>query len=226
MPLRNVPIFTLAVGAIIALSVAAQDAGKQGQPLRRGPAFSQVEMLPDAPAFELQTLDGKTTRLRDYRGKAVLVNFWATYCGPCKEEMPWLIEFQKQYGPKGLVVLGIAMDDPPAPVRNFAQKMGVNYPILLGNQKLAGEYWVKGLPACIFIDRNGKITDQVPGAATRRFLENEIQLALENGAGPSPAKVGPLQPENFNARSVARAGHSLYIVSYRTRNHPDCCWCL
>jgi thiol-disulfide isomerase/thioredoxin len=188
MRLRNIPIFTLAAGAIIALSVAAQDAGKQGPPARRGPAFTGVEMLPDAPDFELQTLDGKTAHLRDYRGKAVLLNFWATYCVPCKEEMPWLIEFQKKYGPKGLVVLGIAMDDPPAPVRNFVQKMGVNYPILLGNQKLADEYWVKGLPACIFIDRNGKITDQVPGAATRGFLENEIQLALENGAGASKEK--------------------------------------
>jgi thiol-disulfide isomerase/thioredoxin len=183
MLLKNVSIFTLTACAFIALSVAAQDAGKQSQPVRRGPSFSQVEMLPDAPDFALQSLDGKTAHLSDYRGKAVVLNFWATYCGPCKEEMPWLIEFQKQYGPKGLVVVGIAMDDPPSPVRKFAQKIGVNYPILLGNQKLADQYWVKALPASIFIDRNGKITDQVPGAATRSFLENEIQLALENGAG-------------------------------------------
>lgn len=186
MRLRNVPIFLLAAGSLVAAAVAAQDPGGQvRKAASRGPAFSQVEMLPDAPDFELQTVDGKTARLRDYRGKAVLLNFWATWCVPCKDEMPWLIEFQKQYGPKGLVVLGIAMDDPPAPVRKFAQKMGVNYPVLLGNQKLADQYWVKGLPACIFIDRNGKITDQVPGAATRSFLENEIQLALENGVPPA-----------------------------------------
>ena len=64
-----------------------------------------------APDFELKSLEGKTVRLSDYHGKAVLLNFWATYCGPCKVEMPWLVELQKQYGPEGLQIVGVAMDD-------------------------------------------------------------------------------------------------------------------
>ena len=99
--------------------------------------------------------------------------------------MPWLVAFQKQYGPKGLVILGIAMEASAAPVRKFADKMELNYPVLIGAQKIADKYSVKGLPASIFIDRNGRITDQVPGGASRSFLENEIQLALENGVQPA-----------------------------------------
>jgi cytochrome c biogenesis protein CcmG/thiol:disulfide interchange protein DsbE len=139
-------------------------------------------MLPDAPDFELKTLDGKTVHLRDYQRKAVLLNFWATWCVPCKEEMPWLIDFQKQYGPKGLVILGIAMDSSSRPIKKFTDKLEVNYPILLGNQALADQYYVRALPVSVFIDRNGRITDQVPGAASKSFIEDEIQLALENGS--------------------------------------------
>ena len=141
---------------------------------------AQVEMLPDAPDFDLKTIDGKTVHLREYRGKAVLLNFWATWCVPCKQEMPWLVDFQKQYGPRGLVVLGISMDSSAEPVRRFLRKQPVNYSILMGTQATADEYFVKGLPASIYIDRNGKITDQVPGLSTRSAMENEIKLALEN----------------------------------------------
>jgi peroxiredoxin len=155
-----------------------------GHPEKHGPVFAQVEMLPDAPEFRLKTLEGKIVKLSDYRGKAVMLNFWATYCLPCKEEMPWLIDFQKQFGPKGLVVLGIAMDSTVDPIKKFTAKLEINYPILLGNQAVADQYYVKSLPVSIFVDRNGRITDQVPGAASRSFLENEIQLALENGAQP------------------------------------------
>lgn len=155
---------------------------------KRGPAPPQVEMLPDAPDFQLKTLQGKTINLGDYRGKAVLLNFWATWCVPCKAEMPSLVDFQKRYGPKGLVVLGIAMDSSIDPVKEFTEKLKINFPILLGNQALADKYYVKALPVSIFIDRNGRITDQVPEAASRSFIENEIQLALQNGAPPDPAK--------------------------------------
>ena len=141
---------------------------------------AQVEMLPDAPDFDLKTIDGKAVHLRDFRGKAVLLNFWATWCLPCKQEMPWLVEFQRQYGARGLVVLGISMDSSAEPVRRFLRKQPVNYSILMGTQATADQYFVKGLPASIYIDRNGKITDQVPGLSTRSVMVNEIKLALDN----------------------------------------------
>ncbi|MGE5322406.1 MAG: TlpA family protein disulfide reductase [Actinomycetota bacterium] len=139
-------------------------------------------MLPDAPDFTLKTPDGKTVRLKDFKGKAVVLNFWATWCVPCKHEIPWLVAFQKQYGPQGLVILGLAMDQSPPAVRKFLRNVRVNYPILMANQALADQYFVKGLPTSIYIDANGRITDQVPGASSRSVIENEIKLALSNAS--------------------------------------------
>ena len=183
--LPTVLVSVLALNTVRGAGAQSGSATPGDQPANRRPTSGQIEMLPDAPDFELKTLDGKAVHLRDYRGKAVLLNFWATYCVPCKEEMPWLVAFQKQYGPKGLVILGIAMDQSIDPIRKFAEKMEVNYPVLIGNQRIADQYYVKGLPVSIFIDRNGRITDQVSGAPKRSFLENEIQLALENGVQPT-----------------------------------------
>ena len=179
------PMLAVSVAALaIALVAGAQN--KPGQPSREGPAVlvGQAEMLPEAPNFELKDLNGRTIRLSDFRGKAVLLNFWASFCEPCKQEMPWLIEFRKQYGPKGLVILGVSMDASAAAAKKFSAGMGVNYAILMGNQQLADTYWVKGLPVSIYIDRNGRMTDQVPGQTTRSFMENEIQLALTNARYP------------------------------------------
>jgi len=181
----TVLVSALALSAMTRASAQSGDTAKGDRPASRRPVIGQVEMLPDAPDFELKSIDGKTVHLSDYRGKAVLLNFWATWCVPCKEEMPWLVAFQKQYAPKGLVILGIAMDESVEPMRKFAQRMELNYPVLIGNKWIADRYYVKGLPVSIFIDRNGRITDQIPGGATRSFLENEIQLALANGVQPT-----------------------------------------
>jgi peroxiredoxin len=150
----------------------------QKPPAHRG--ASQAEMLPEAPDFELQTLDGKRVRLHDYRGKAVVLNFWASWCVPCKKEIPWLIEFQNKFSPRGLIILGISMDTSLAPAKQFSKEMAINYPVLMGSQSVADQFYVKGLPVSVFIDRSGKITDQVPGLATASFLKNEIELALQN----------------------------------------------
>ncbi len=94
-----------------------------------------------APGFTLKTPDGKTVSLADYKGKAVLLNFWATWCAPCKLEMPWLIELQKQYASQGFTVLGVSEDDPPASaVSAFAQKMGINYPVAMANDAVGKAY--------------------------------------------------------------------------------------
>ena len=112
-----------------------------------------------APNFTLETLDGKNMSLADLRGKAVLLNFWATWCGPCKIETPWLVELQKEYGSQGLQVVGIAMDDSgKEDIEKFAKDMGVNYPVLLGKEAVGDAYGgVPALPESFFIGRNGKI---------------------------------------------------------------------
>lgn len=132
-----------------------------------------------APDFSLQDLDGKPVKLSDLRGKAVLLNFWATFCGPCKVEMPWLIELQKQYGPQGLQIVGVALDDSGKDtIEKFAKNMGVNYLILQGEDSVGDAYGAVGLPATYFIDRNGKIIDSALGLVSRSEIEDDIKKSL------------------------------------------------
>jgi peroxiredoxin len=133
-----------------------------------------------APDFSLTALDGKTLKLSDYHGKAVLLNFWATWCEPCKVEMPWFVDLQKKYGPQGLQVLGVAMDDAPTKdISDFAQKMGVNYPILIGKEEVGTQYGgVQYLPSTFYISRDGKIMDRVFGLVSRSEIEANVQKAL------------------------------------------------
>jgi thiol-disulfide isomerase/thioredoxin len=133
-----------------------------------------------APDFELKSLEGKTVKLSDYHGKAVLLNFWATYCGPCKVEMPWLVELQKQYGPEGLQIVGVAMDDASQDdIAKFAKDMGVNYPILVGKESVGDSYGgIQFLPATFYIGRDGKFIDRVFGLKGRSEIENEVKTAL------------------------------------------------
>jgi thiol-disulfide isomerase/thioredoxin len=136
-----------------------------------------------APEFALQSLDGKAVHLADFRGKAVLLNFWATWCEPCKIEMPWFVELQKQYGPEGLQVVGIAMDDASQEdIAKFASKMGVNYPILIGKEAVGDAYGgVQFLPATFYIGRDGKVVEKVFGLKGRGEIEENIKKALAEG---------------------------------------------
>jgi peroxiredoxin len=136
-----------------------------------------------APDFELKSLDGRSVHLTDFRGKAVLLNFWATWCQPCKIEMPWFVEMQKQYGSDGLQVVGVAMDDASEEdIAKFAKQMGVNYPILLGKEAVGDAYGgVQFLPTTFFIDRNGKVVDRVFGLKSRSEIEDNIKKAMGHG---------------------------------------------
>jgi thiol-disulfide isomerase/thioredoxin len=129
-----------------------------------------------APDFTLESLDGKSMRLSDFRGKAVLLNFWATWCGPCKIEMPWFVELQKEYGPDGFQIVGVAMDDSSKDdIAKFAQEMGVNYPVLLGKEAVGDAYGgVPALPESFFISRDGKIVDKIIGLRGRAEIEDSI----------------------------------------------------
>lgn len=138
-----------------------------------------------APDFELKSLDGKSYKLADLRGKAVLLNFWATWCPPCKIEIPWFIELQKQYANQGLVVVGVAMDDDTNKqkvVGDFVSQMKIDYPILLGTDQVADQYGgVDALPTTFFIGRDGKIVRRVMGLAGHSEFEEAIQAALKEG---------------------------------------------
>lgn len=146
-----------------------------------------------APDFTLESLDGKSMRLSDFRGKAVLLNFWATWCGPCKIEMPWFVELQKEYGSQGLQIVGVAMDDSGKDeIAKFAKDMGVNYPVLLGKEAVGDEYGgVPALPESFFIGRDGKIVDRIIGLKGRGEIEESIKKALETRSGSNQDSSAP-----------------------------------
>ena len=156
---------------------------------RRSGTTSSITKSSPAPDFTLESLDGKNMRLSDLRGKAVLLNFWATWCGPCKIETPWLVELQNQYGSQGLQVIGVAMDDSgKEDIAKFAKDMGVNYPVLLGKEAVGDAYGgVPALPESFFIGRDGKIVDKIIGLKGRAEIEDSIKKALDTQPGNSQA---------------------------------------
>ncbi|MGA7891906.1 MAG: TlpA disulfide reductase family protein [Candidatus Sulfotelmatobacter sp.] len=163
---------------------------------RSHPSFgSHLTQSSLAPDFSLEALDGKTMRLSDLRGKAVLLNFWATWCGPCKIEMPWFVELQSQYAAQGLQIVGVAMDDASKEdIAKFAKDMGVNYPILIGKESVGDQYGgVPALPESFLIGRDGKIVDKIIGLRGRAEIEDAIKKALDTQPAKSAALVLPVR---------------------------------
>ena len=154
-----------------------------------------------APDFSLESLEGKTMRLSDFRGKAVLLNFWATWCGPCKIEMPWFVELQQKYGSQGLQVVGVAMDDASKEdIAKFAKDMGVNYPVLIGKEAVGDSYGgIPALPETFFIGRDGKVVDKILGLRGKAEIEDAIKKALNTqptatqARVPQPSEAAPAQ---------------------------------
>jgi thiol-disulfide isomerase/thioredoxin len=157
------------------------------------PRITQASIAPD---FTLDSLDGKSVRLSDLRGKAVLLNFWATWCGPCRIEMPWFVELQNQYGAQGLQIVGVAMDDASKEdIAKFAKDMGINYPILIGKEAVGDQYGgVPNLPESFFIGRDGKVVDKIFGLKGKGEIEDAIKKALNTQAGANQAYVPALEP--------------------------------
>ncbi len=177
---RN-PLILFFIAAIVAVMLIAGIRMARNN-RANGPANGQL-IGHLAPDFDLPTLDGKSLKLSGLRGKAVLLNFWATYCGPCKIEMPWFVELQKEYGPQGFQIVGIAMDDAsPEDIAKFAQEMGVNYPILLGKESVGQSYGgVSVLPTTFFVDRDGKLIAREFGLQSRSVFVDHIKKALSQG---------------------------------------------
>jgi thiol-disulfide isomerase/thioredoxin len=150
-----------------------------------------------APDFTLESLEGRNMRLSDFRGKAVLLNFWATWCSPCKIEMPWFIELQNEYASQGLQIVGVAMDDSSREdIAKFAKDMGVNYPVLIGKEAVGDAYGgVPALPESFFIGRDGKIVDKIIGLRGKGDIEDAIRKALNTRAA-APAATAEARPQN------------------------------
>jgi cytochrome c biogenesis protein CcmG/thiol:disulfide interchange protein DsbE len=134
-----------------------------------------------APEFVRTDLNHRRLDLKAYRGKVVLLSFWATWCGPCLVEMPRFVEWQKNYGPRGLQVVGISMDDGPAPVRNLYRRLKLNYPVAMGDESLGELYGgILGLPVTFLIDRHGEVIAKFQGETDLNTVEMQVQSLLHN----------------------------------------------
>ena len=134
-----------------------------------------------APNFVLKTSSGKTIELAKLKGKAVLVNFWATWCGPCRAEIPDFIKVYDTYKSKGLEIVGISLDDDGwSVVKPFVEKNKINYPIVLGDAEVALQYGgIQGIPTTFFVNKDGNIVDHQVGMLTKAILEQKIKSLLK-----------------------------------------------
>jgi len=147
----------------------------------QGSAVCTDDAKPAPMDFTLKDMNGEDLHLASLKGKVVLLNFWATWCGPCKLEMPGFIELQKQYGEQGFQVLGLSVDDTPEQMKPFAEELGVNYPMLvgLGRDDFQEAYGpIFGLPISFWIDREGILCKTHLGIAQKEDFERELKELL------------------------------------------------
>jgi peroxiredoxin len=147
------------------------------------PGVCDANAKPANFSFTLKDMTGKAVKLSDYKGKVVVLDFWATWCGPCKIEIPWFVDFQNKYGSQGFSVLGVVVEDSVDKVKPFADEHKMNYPILLGIDRddvtdAYGPIW--GLPTTFLIARDGKICKKHAGLISKESFEKTIKALLSS----------------------------------------------
>ena len=156
-----------------------------------GDLKSQGQRKP-APNFSLKDADGNAVNLADYRGKVVLVNFWATWCGPCEAEIPWFIEFEKKYKDQGFAVLGVSMDDDGwKSVRPYVASHKINYRIMIGSEVVSQQFGeIESLPTSFVLDREGRIASNHIGLVDKVDYQNEIVKLLQDPKSAAVRNTG------------------------------------
>lgn len=142
---------------------------------------NSLSSKPRAFDFSLKSIDGSTVRLSDFKGKVVVLDFWATWCAPCRKGIPDLIEIQKNFG-KDVQVIGISLDDNPMEVvPSFSKEFKINYPLLIGTDEVSTKFGgIDAIPTTFIIDKNGKILNKHIGLVEKEILINEIRQALQS----------------------------------------------
>lgn len=140
----------------------------------------QQQTFPDAPDFELKDLDGNLVKLSDHKGKVVIIDFWATWCGPCRRGIPEFIELQSEYGEDQLTILGISVDQGDlSVVPAFAKNYGINYPVLYANVDVQQKYGpIRSIPTAFIVDPAGKVRDLTIGLKPKSYFKKQIDSLL------------------------------------------------
>jgi cytochrome c biogenesis protein CcmG/thiol:disulfide interchange protein DsbE len=185
MKRRNLTI--LAASGALLLIPALQSRTEVADPGGRLPhtaghpeALTPEALRKTAPDFALTDATGQPLTLSAFKGKAVLLDFWATWCGGCKLEIPWYVEFDQKYRSKGLAVIGVSMDEEGMKiVKPFLAAKHIQYPVVIGNDQLAKQYQLTSMPMTLLIDRNGKIAVSHTGVVDKDSFESYIQSLLK-----------------------------------------------
>jgi peroxiredoxin len=138
-----------------------------------------VKSTKTAPGFALNDSKGVPVRLEDYKGRVVLLNFWATWCHGCVLEIPWFIEFQERYRNSGFSVIGVSMDEDWKPVKAYVEEKKVNYPVVIGNESLGKLYGLNSMPMTLLIDRAGRIAASYSGVVDKNVCETKLRTLLQ-----------------------------------------------
>jgi len=189
--LSGLPVSLIALAVALACGTVA--CGKNTAPPENTQPVTAKTVLPDAPAggefadragqnanfnFAVKDMHGATVQLASFKGRPLVVNFWATWCPPCKLEIPWFIEFKKQYAGDGLEILGVSIDDPAPELIAFSSEHKMNYPVLLGldQEKLLAAYDAEvSVPVTWFIKKDGTVQARTIGINSKQYFETQIK---------------------------------------------------
>lgn len=174
--------FILVIGLVVVASLGYGFlSGTETQPVKSETKSPQKQQeLFDAPDFALKDLDGNTVKLSDYKGKVVIIDFWATWCGPCRRGIPEFIELQSEYGEDKLVILGVSVDQGDlSVVPAFAKNYGINYPVLYANEDIQRKYGpIRSIPTAFIVDTDGKAREVAVGLRPKSYFKEKIDSLL------------------------------------------------
>jgi len=182
-----VSVFRFSAIFSTALAIAVFTSGCSGPASVKAATLKPENERKNAPDFRLKDADGKVVHLSDFRGKVVILDFWATWCGPCRIEIPWFMDLQRKNKDRGFEVVGVAMDDEGwEVVKPFLADLGVNYRVVIGDDLTAQMYGgVDALPTTFLIDKSGKIAAVHVGLASRKDFEDGVEQLLQAPAPPA-----------------------------------------